>query len=81
MSVCKKHGKERDRIVKSRPSSRGGGAAIFEYVGCEDCAAEKQSSKPPDPKPPAAKPPAAKPPDPKPPEKRGSIGHRFGFKF
>ena len=89
MSLCKKHGKERDRIVKSKPSSKGG-TAILEYVGCEDCAAGLPPSQEVTPsKKPAAK--AKKPKDePKqqtPHEaieqlkKVRSIGERFGFKF
>jgi hypothetical protein len=36
MTLCKKHGKERNIIAKSRRNSRG---AVLEFVGCEDCAA------------------------------------------
>ena len=88
MTLCKKHGKERDRIVKSKPSSRGKGT-IFEYVGCEDCAAGLPPSQEATPsKKPAAK--AKKPKDEKQQtphkaieqaKKVRSIGERFGFKF
>ena len=94
MTLCKKHGKERDRIVKSKPSSRGRGA-ILEYVGCEDCAAGLPPSQEATPKP-AAK--AKKPKDESKQQtpheaikqakkaieqakKVRSIGERFGFKF
>jgi len=90
MSICKKHGKERDVIIKSRPGRSG---TQFDYVGCVDCAAglpPKEGATPP------RKAPGTKKdmPKPQPAEKKQtpaeaieqakkvrSIANRFGFKF
>ena len=93
MSLCKKHGKERNVICTTKPTSRGGGGAGFDYVGCEDCAAglpPKEGATPPR-KAPGQKKDTKKPAQPEkkpaPAEaieqatKVKTIADRFGFKF
>ena len=87
MSICKKHGKERNVIVRSKPSSKGG--AVIEYTGCEDCAAGLPSRNPQvKEKSKKKKVKAVKYDTPETVEKKmehvkkvRSIGERFGFKF
>jgi hypothetical protein len=89
MSICKKHGKERNVICTGKPSSRGGKAATaFEYVGCEDCKAGLPATKEAPPKRNRSTKAATKTVETKktvetPPSspKARSIGERFGFKF
>jgi hypothetical protein len=37
VSLCKKHGKERDQVITSKPNGRSKHA--IEFVGCVDCKA------------------------------------------
>jgi hypothetical protein len=87
VTICKKHGKERNRIVTTK---RGRGGTPFEYVGCEDCAAGLPAKDAAATPPPGIKKDTKKsklsekePAKPKAeePKKVRSIGERFGFKF
>jgi hypothetical protein len=97
MSLCTKHGKERDVKCTSKPSKRGG--TTIDYLGCADCALGLPPSNPDykphkkkfspaaklDKKNKSAKPAPAPPAPPAPPAtvpaKKGSMSERFGFKF
>lgn len=90
MALCKKHGKERDSVVTSRPNK---GGRTVTYVGCVDCKAglpatvtpadggpqkAKGAKRGPKRTPPEPPPPAPKKDDPPPAAKKRSF---LGFAF
>jgi hypothetical protein len=86
MSICRKHGKERNVIVFTSKKGRNGRA--LEYVGCQDCAAAELVKKDQSlgkQEPIKAKSEGRQEPEkkqvPADPPKVKTLGQRFGFKL